>query len=369
MKNAARTAGLILLLILCANVPVIGQSVYVNMDEIEGLGPMGMIQSGSSITVPVRFANAGEPRTAISNGFRFKGNGVSCGAVEGNWNPDYPWNYELAYYLGCLPPSCYPFFDRSTYISHFVNGIGFTGVSGISGTGLPVDFDGIAYYITVNNIVGNGPFVMDSSWWTPANFWLWSGVVENVDWGGPYEFWVCCPPPCEEGPHTTCWPQPLSSPKTLENDGMLNISIHCEENDQVILESVRVQGKLPAFTEVRLEGDSIVTDCFLPRFLGVSGFRPIPPEGIFSTYTVQYDRLDGSHVVLTGEFVMAVFTGDVDLDGLVDIDDIIYMTDYAFNGGPGCAFSDEPLDELMDIDRNGRFDLLDIRELIQITGN
>jgi hypothetical protein len=162
--------------------------------------------------------------------------------------------------------------------------------------------------------------------------------------------------------YTTCWPQPtLMFFGHLLSDDVLNIIIWNEQNDQVILESILVQGKLEPYTEARIEGDSIVTDVFLRRFIGLSKWRPIPSEGIMSTYTVEYDKVDGSHVVLTGEYVLGYYQGDVNLDGEVNDDDLRAMRDYLFNRGEPGEF-----EEFMDVDGNGQIDLRDMRELIKI---
>ncbi|UCE25034.1 MAG: hypothetical protein JSU74_03010, partial [Candidatus Zixiibacteriota bacterium] len=112
-------------------------------------------------------------------------------------------------------------------------------------------------------------------------------------------------------PYTTSWPQWGSLNYMLfENNRLLNIIVHNEDNSQVILESMRVQGRIRPYTEARIEGDSIVTDCFLLQFLGLSGFRPIPEGGvILDQNTVEYDKLDGSHVVLTGWFCVGCLEG------------------------------------------------------------
>lgn len=165
-------------------------------------------------------------------------------------------------------------------------------------------------------------------------------------------------------PYTTCWPEITYSLKALENDRILNISIFNEDNDQVVLESIRVQGKMQPYTEARIEGDSIVTDCFILKFFGISGWRPIPSEGIMDEYTVEYDRIDGSHVVLTGDYLLGmVVEGDVNFDGHVNDDDLKTIRDYLFNRG------EVEFEEFMDIDGNGRIDLRDMQELIRIIGD
>ncbi len=133
----------------------------------------------------------------------------------------------------------------------------------------------------------------------------------------------------------------------------------------MVFESILVQGKIPPYTEAApyVDGDSIVTDCFIMRFLGASGFRPIPPEGVQSIYTVEYDKVGGEHVVLTGDFVLSVYQGDVTLDGLVNAEDVVFMSQYLWHKGPMCE-----IEEFMDVDANGRVDIRDMSALIERVG-
>ncbi len=164
-------------------------------------------------------------------------------------------------------------------------------------------------------------------------------------------------------PYTTSWPQWGSLNHMLfENNRLLNIIVHNEDKSQVILESMRVQGKIRPHTEARIEGDSVVTDCFLLQFLGLSGFRPIPEGGVIhDQYTVEYDKVDGSHVVLTGWFCVGCLEGDVNLDGEINMADVIFMSDYLFSDSRACE-----IEQLMDIDANGTLDIRDMSALIDI---
>ena len=327
-----------------------GQAVFVDVNEVGGLVDGMIPETGCDLVVPVRFTNEGEARTAISNGFYFASDAVTFGAVSGAWNPAYPWDWPMAIALGIYTP----YFDQGLFTNLFDDGVGFAGLTGAAGIGLPVGFDGIAYHITVPGVSGAAGDVltMDSTWWAPANYWLWSGVAENVAWGGPYDFVVdgYIPPP---EPYTDCWPQP-SILKALENDRILEFRLYNEDVANVDLTSL-VVGNIPPYTGVTVVDDVITTDAFIMRFLGSSGFRPIPPEGIQSTYTLHYSYIDGTPAEdLIGDFVMSVYQGDVTLDGLCDINDVIFMTEYFFAGGQVTQMQGEKLYELMDVDGNGQ---------------
>ena len=143
---------------------------------------------------------------------------------------------------------------------------------------------------------------------------------------------------------------------------MLDFRIHDENVAEVDLGSILIQGKIPPDDGYPyVENGVITTGCLLTRFLGVSGFRPIPPEGVKSTYTIEYDKIDGSHVVLEGDYYLGMWQGDVNLDGNVDIADVQFMADYFWNGGQICEF-----EEFMDIDQNGQVDVRDVRALINL---
>ncbi len=364
VTTALFAAAAILLLIPSVGgqvIPPFPPSVFVDLTEVDGLDPDGNIpaEGPTDLTFAIRFLNEGDARTAISNGYGFSGNDMNWGPLNAWWNPAYPWDWPHAIALGIFPP----YFDQGLFTNYFENGVGFAGLTGAAGSGLPADFDGIAYFITLADVEGapGGYLTLDTTWWPPANYWLWSIIGGDVAWGGPYTFFIGCPN-CE--PYTTCWPQP-SVLKELENDRILNVAIHNEDIEEVVFSSILVQGKIPPYTAGApyIDGDSIVTDCFIMRFLGSSGFRPIPPEGVQDQYTVEYDKVGGEHVVLIGDFVLSVYQGDVTLDGLVNAEDVVFMSQYLWHKGPMCE-----VEEFMDIDANGRVDIRDLQTLIEITG-
>lgn len=371
MRIFLKTAGILFLLAIGVYLPVNGQQVFVNVNEIQGLDLDGRIISGSTITIPVRFTNAGEARTAISNGFRFIPDGVTWDTIVARWNQAYPWNWESAFPSGCYPPACYPFFDQGTYINYFANGVGLAGLTGAQGTGLPADFDDVAYLITVENVTGSyGTLTMDSSWWEPANFWLWSGVSENVEWGGPYELQLGYPPP---PPTVWCTPQPTI---LHESDPLIEFHVDCWragvgfQCEDVIIESIRVFPDIPPYEGYPIidQYGNLTTACKLTRFLGANRFRPIPPEGIQSVFGLRFDTYSGWQEVFWGDYVLAVYQGDVNLDGDLNLQDAVFLAEYLFQDGSGSRLWDEDMNELMDIDASGRVDLNDISDLIDMVG-
>ena len=157
------------------------------------------------------------------------------------------------------------------------NGAGFAGLSN-SRPGLPAGFDDIAYTITLIDVQGNPDKVltMDSTFWNPANVWLWcDDPTYYPSWGGAVDFMVAGGGGTTE-PYTDCWPQPIDM-GNLINDRVLEVYIYNENPDDVDLASVRV-GNIPPYNPIQiLPGNVINTDCFIMRFLGSSGFRPLPP--------------------------------------------------------------------------------------------
>ncbi|UCE25037.1 MAG: hypothetical protein JSU74_03025 [Candidatus Zixiibacteriota bacterium] len=347
MSKGLKTAGMLLAVILTsftfASAQYYEPAVFVNLDEVEGLTPNGHIPDGGTITIPVRFKNVDEARTHVSNGYKFTDpyyNQIAWDDLTGQWNPAYPWTV---------------YFDYGVYINEFDDVIGFAGLTAY-GTGLPADFDGIAYYITLTNVTGpaGSLLTMDSSWWQPANLWLWSGVYEYVYWGGPYEMMIEYVPVC-----TYASPQPTIL-KDMEQ--LIEFYICCHDPDEIVWESILIQGKIPPYEGYPVLRDGcVVTACLTTRFIGSSGYRPIPPEGVQDQYRIDFDRTTGEHVTLFGDYVLTVYQGDVNLDGVVDISDVQFMHEYFFNSGKACFY-----EEFMDVDGNGRVDLRDVSALIEL---
>jgi len=342
---------------------------WVDPSTVGGLTDDGKIPiGGTDLTIPIRFTNTFEPASTILNGFALHSDNVEWREVAVQWNSDYPWDYFMATALGAPDP----FFDYGVYVNdRSLDGspadtVSLCGFASSSGGGLPYAFDDVAYTLTIKGVAGDAgdTLILDSTSWAPARNWMWSGAQQEVDWGGPYVFEVESPDP----PYTTCWPQPTIL-KYIENDGLLNVSVHNEKNYEVVLESIRVQGQIPPFTNARIEGDSIVTDCDVLNFLGVSGFRPIPDEGIQAPYTIEYDKVDGSHIVLIGEFDLHLYPGDISAsecnacdfnsDGIVNSLDVSLIEDYVWNGNRASYPA-----EAFDINGDGNVDVLDFLEVL-----
>ncbi|UCG61436.1 MAG: hypothetical protein JSV52_14120 [Candidatus Zixiibacteriota bacterium] len=348
-------------------------AVWVDMSEVTGVLPgTNVIVDGSLVSIPIRFTNVDQARTAISNGFYFHGSGVSIDSISVKWNGAYPWGVEEALLLGCYPwEECYAWFDYTTVESYIDKGLGGYGMVALtgSGDGMPADFDDIAYTLHLSDVGGYWEtLTLDTTWWPPANLWLWTGVEEDVSWGGPYE-WLVNYNPCQGGPFTYCWPQPVEL-GVNDNDRVLKVYIECELNIGIVdLSSVKVFGQIPTYTQDQAwieDDDLIVTDCFLMRFLGSGGFRPLPPDDFIGEYFVTYNYYIGTERTLYGDFAMNISQGDVNFDGSLGIDDVVFMTDHLFGDGPGCTLDGCKVDELMDVDQSGRFDMLDVGALIEM---
>ncbi len=360
-------------------------TVYVDMSEVTGLTGEGKIPSGGGdLVIPVRFLNAitnlpgdtlGGFRTAISNGFYFRSDdGVTIGSIAFQKNCDYKWDMECAFMQGCYPwTGCYSWFDMYFGITVLAKGLGGLGVAGLAneGTGLPADFNDIAYSFALTGVAGpdGAKLVLDTTYWEPGNFWLWTAVGDSVLWGGGNNGYVFefegGEPPCP-APYTEIYPNPFDI-GGLDGERILEIYIFCEDVADVDLASVKVLGKIPCYTNAGLawiEGDVVVTDVFLMRFLGSGGWRPLPPDDFIGTYTVVYTA-GGVEKTLEGDFTMMISQGDVTCDGVTNMDDAIFMVDHLFNGGPTCNIDGQRLDEMMDYDQSGRFDLLDVRALLE----
>lgn len=175
-------SGLIILIALLVATPSLMADPMVTIDHVDGLSPMGNIPEGSTLTFHIRFFNDAGNQDAVSNGYQISGEGYDWTTVSGVWNPDF-----------------YVYFDF-TFVNPITTGsgadtIGFAALCGSHIPGLPADYDDIAHTFTIGPITrGTGPLVVDSSFWYPANYWLW-GPYSNegdVGWGGPYEYEQSC---------------------------------------------------------------------------------------------------------------------------------------------------------------------------------
>lgn len=132
--------------------------------------------------------------------------------------------------------------------------------------------------------------------------------------------------------------------------------------DDVVLESVKVMGKIPAYAGIEVKGDWIITTAFVFRFLGSGGFRPITGD-FTAPYTVELDLINGDHVVAEGEFSLIIYPGDLTFDGRVDLEDLILLSEFLFSNGEPCLF-----EELMDLDHDGDVDEDDLEILVALAG-
>jgi len=143
---------------------------------------------------------------------------------------------------------------------------------------------------------------------------------------------------------------------------------------EVVMESILIQGKIPPYEGYPIiENGKIVTASFIMRFLGCSGFRPITGD-FKSTYTVEFDWIDGTHTILTGDYHLDIYGADVTFDGQANLDDLIFAADYFWRGGSVPTVVDDKTEEvwdvpeLLDIDGNGDINPLDIRAMMELIG-
>jgi len=350
-------------IVLSTWAPIASQGIY--LDHVDGLNADGKIDDGSTLTFHMRIVGDETPHTMLNNGFVITPAKVNWNSVSAEFTTDYPLD---------------DWFDLVKVIRVWSDGHGQdtvgTGLVSIFGPGLPVAFDDVLYTITVNEISRADPFwpspalTLDSSWYPPTNPWMWDVVGRDVAWGGPYSFELVGCIGCDD--YTYCTPQP-SYFKDLDDILKVHI-VFFSDPTQVIMESIRVQGKIPPYEGYPiLENDKITTACFIMRFLGASGFRPITGD-FETTYTVEFDRTDGTHTVLMGDYAMHIYGGDVTFDGQANLDDLIFAADYFWRGGPVPAMVDHSTEEvyeiaeLLDVDRNGEINPLDIRAMMEIVG-
>ncbi|MEW6413297.1 MAG: hypothetical protein AB1483_12645 [Candidatus Zixiibacteriota bacterium] len=324
----------------------------ITLDHVDGLASGNEFTSGSVLTFYMRLTGDATPHYVISNGFDICGDGLNWTSVKGTLNPAYKW--DLSFGFPC-------FFDLGMFVNVFADGmgcdtIGFGGAAGMYGTGLPAGFDGIGYWITIGPISGEQGAVLtlDSAFYPPAGRWVWDFVGANVAWDGPHSFVL------NDGgggcePFTYLEQDPIIL-KDLA-DRVLRVYVECEDNANVDLGSVVVQGKIPPYTAARIEGDLLVTDVFIFRFL--SAWRPISAD-VQGSYTVGYS-VSGEFKTLEGDMNLQVYAGDLNFDGIEDVNDITFLVDYMFKGGKAPM-----LEEALDVNRDGYSDIRDLRAIVEI---
>ncbi|MEW6413295.1 MAG: dockerin type I domain-containing protein [Candidatus Zixiibacteriota bacterium] len=350
--NGPRSSGLLVSMVFALALSL-SAAPSITVDHIDGLDASGGIYPGAILTFHMRITGDANAHYVISNGFSISGENVSWTAMTGALNPVYPW--DLSFGFPC-------FFDLGMFVNTFSTGsgadtIGFGGAAGMYGTGLPAGFDDVAYTITIGPLQGTEyTFLeLDSAFYRPAGRWVWDLVEENVEWGGPYVYTYCegCGSPPE--PETYLEQDPIIL-KDLA-DRVLRVYVANENVGDIDLTSVVVQGKIPPYTTARIEGDLLVTDVFIFRFL--STWRPIAAD-VQGTYSISYN-VNGETKTLFGDVNIQVYPGDLNFDGAEDQQDISYMVDYIWNDG-----NLPVLEEALDVNRDGYVDVRDLRELVQI---
>ncbi|MEW6413296.1 MAG: dockerin type I domain-containing protein [Candidatus Zixiibacteriota bacterium] len=324
---------------------------FISVDHVDGLNACGQIDPGAVVKFHIRITSDEFVHMAINNGYKLCGNEVNWTTLSGEMNPIYPWDLDP---LVSFPP----FFDYGMFIVVFGDGqgcdtIGFAGVAGQLGTGLPAGFDDIAYTITAGPFSGTpgAQVVLDSSFFPPAGTWLWD-ITPNVGWGGPYTYrFGECP-----GPQLYTFLE--QDPIILKDlaDRVLRVYVAGEDVAGIDLSSVVVQGKIPPYTVARIEGDLLVTDVFMFRFL--STWRPISSD-VQGAYSISYN-VNGETKTLFGDMNLQIYPADLNFDGVEDVNDITFLVDYMFRGGNAPM-----LEEALDVNRDGYVDARDLRELVQ----
>jgi len=341
-------------MVLTAVCPAFGQAgVY--LDHVDGIDAYGCVQEGGMVTFHMHVVGHGDVTDPlISSGFEICSDEMTWTDVTVEFTSEYPINEWFDFVQAANVwdgPQC--------------DTVGI-GLLSLFGPGLPADFDDVLFSITIGPVSGGSnmgaSLALDSCWYPPSNPWCWSYTCE-VAWGGPYS-WTCWDWPV----WTWCSPQPTI---LKEIDRILYFFIEYEDVNEAVLESIRIQGNIPSYEPAYIEDQqTIVASVFIMRFLGASGFRPITGD-FETTYTIEYDKIDGSHIVLIGDYSLKVYPGDVTLDGEGNINDLIFAADYFWRGGGVPSMTDKEgnpweIAELLDANGDGNIDPKDVIALKEI---
>lgn len=166
----------------------------ISLDSVVGLYDPNTLNTDQQITFYIRLTNDGAyAMKGITNGLHvYSPNGATWDTTVGDND------------LGTIGSNE---FDLLWTINRFgltgsgADTLGFGGIRGASGTGLPAGFDDTAYTITIGPILAqdHGKTVcLDSAFYPPSGPWLWAGgTVDSVlvgdrlpAWDGPHCFTV-----------------------------------------------------------------------------------------------------------------------------------------------------------------------------------
>ena len=166
------------------------------LETVDGLyngSTDSLIADGSQMfTWSLRLTSDANVYTGITNGFRVYSDdganwsGVSADTLTTGWG------------------GAGQYFDQFTIKYWSNDGMGadslaFGGVKVFLGTGLPADFDKVAYSITAGPIAISDhgkTLCLDSSWTPPAGVWKWAasgGITTLPSWDGPFCYTVVDP--------------------------------------------------------------------------------------------------------------------------------------------------------------------------------
>ncbi len=154
------------------------------------------ISPGVPVTFDIRVTNTeSEAIAGLTNGFVVTASSGSMTALSGSM----------------VDPNYAGFFDLVWSINEFADGnspdtVGFGG-SKLSGSGLPLGYDDVAYRLTTGGFTDGDSVCLDSSFYSPAGAWKWAAGSDYFpDWDGPHCYAVaiapCLPPVITNAPLT-----------------------------------------------------------------------------------------------------------------------------------------------------------------------
>ena len=123
-------------------------------------------------------------------------------------------------------------------------------------------------------------------------------------------------------------------------------------NSGIIPDSAVIPGGLPS-------DQNDVLEVFVPVRKFIKSYSPVW-DTLTASYTVTGKFTDGEPFAATNTItLLGHLSGDVNLDGAVDISDLLYLIDYYFQSGPP-----PPMLETADMDKNQLLDISDLMMLI-----
>lgn len=252
----------------------------------------GVLPVGEEITFTMHLTNDATANGGVTNGFSIASpDGAEWTSMTGDTIAGYGWDSWFDLIFSVLP-------INTDGVG--ADTMGFGGSRLFAGTGIPANFDGDVYTLTIGPIDashGGKTIVLDSCAYSASGLWKWASPDEIPTWGGPYTFTV-------EGGNAAPVLDPIGAQSTDEGVELaFSVSASDGDGDPITLTT----STLP-------NGAS-----FIDNGNGTGDFSWTPTSEQSGSYDITFTASDGT---ATDDEVVTITVNDVNLPPvLVDLTD------------------------------------------------